>query len=169
MYTTVFKGLISNLLMNFSQSGTTVPKYLTSVRKEAVEFVCEMIETEDSVCIENVHILLQQLTTRVPEKADYRSYTCDSVLEILIPMSLLERMRFLKFLQRLSKNVKPSSRLLAVELSSHLLSNVDKLVTQKDSDIEGALTAPLLEILIKRSSDKVNSILFDFLTYRLVL
>jgi hypothetical protein len=105
-YTLVFKGLISNLLMNFSQSASNIPKYLNSVRKQAVEFICNMIEQEDSICIENVHILLQQLCTRVPEKAEYRSSTCDTVLEILIPFPLLERVRFIKFLQRLSKNVK---------------------------------------------------------------
>lgn len=72
-----------------------------------------IIEMKDEQLYEPIHAILQHVCTKVVDKADYRVHTSEAIQSILLSLPQSQRPRFLKFLQRFSKNSKVSFNLIS--------------------------------------------------------
>ena len=172
----VLKDLILNILMTYNNS-TNALKHMQVVRANSVSYVKfeiytsisywifrKLCELNDERITKWVHALMQNICTRVPEKADYRSNATKSIMSIYEDLEKQDRVRFLKFLHKYARNAKSSYRLFAVELSCCLLLHIDsidaRLASTDESSIESLQycgISPLIDILVTRCNDKVNN------------
>ena len=104
-----------------------------------------MLDLKHDQVFQALHALLQHLSTRVPDKAEQRGYVCDAVVAILETFPPTERARYVKFLERLSKNVKvrlviyqivdfllkPNLRVFAIDLACKILCTIDSFASSK--------------------------------------
>lgn len=122
----------------------------------------------------SLHALLQHLCAKVPEKADYRAYAGEALVHIFGLLPNKERPRFVTFLTKYSRNAKVSYRAFAVQLAQVFLEQelrerkegkgtyLDEVEMESKKGVPAAESnvgvLPLLDILVKRASDKVATV-----------
>ncbi|EFA77299.1 non-SMC condensin II complex [Heterostelium album PN500] len=150
----VLKELVSMLTLTTIQGSlpVTVPKQLYVDRDNSIAFINQLLESNPSTQ-ESILVLLQHICVRVPEKADYRSGTVESITQII--SSLPDTQRFIQFLITFSKNTKSNFRLFSVEVALCLLQKPELMLENIDN---GVFIPKLLSILVQRSSDKVSTV-----------
>eukprot|EP00026_Physarum_polycephalum_P000676 Phypoly_transcript_00677.p1 GENE.Phypoly_transcript_00677~~Phypoly_transcript_00677.p1 ORF type:complete len:1381 (+),score=215.83 Phypoly_transcript_00677:207-4145(+) len=166
-FSQILKELLPNMLHHYSgplRSGP-IPKHVLAVCADTVSFVTKVISSSSDKdnLIEPIHVFLQHICTRVADRAEYRAETSFGVCELLKGLPLGETTKFITFLSKLSKTAKSNQRHLAVEVSVKLLLNLHE--TKEISGQESQFTKPLVEILIRRSSDKIAVIRAKALGY----
>eukprot|EP01119_Soliformovum_irregulare_P025524 TRINITY_DN9493_c0_g1_i1.p1 TRINITY_DN9493_c0_g1~~TRINITY_DN9493_c0_g1_i1.p1 ORF type:complete len:1075 (-),score=286.46 TRINITY_DN9493_c0_g1_i1:69-3293(-) len=148
----ILKHLLPSILMSEGTSGATVPKHLLLVRQYALHFVKTLVAQEDQSFWDPIHAFLQHICTDVPEKAEFRTYGCRAVEEVYNCLPSSEHPRFVKFLERSSRNAKSAIRLFSIELSCLLLCSME------ESQSVEAGPKPFMHILVCRASDKVATV-----------
>jgi len=154
--TVLLKNLLPNISLSFVRvSGTTVPKECIVIRDRTLSFLDDLLgqaEHTAELVATSLQVMLQHLCMKVPERAEYRHSAQEVISHILSKLKSDSRLRFIRFIEKYSKNKKVAFRLFAVEISIHLiLDSLTKITSDENFSME---FRPLLSILMQRSSDR---------------
>ncbi|XP_064587947.1 condensin-2 complex subunit D3 [Zonotrichia leucophrys gambelii] len=121
----VFQRLLSVVLMVESSRGSRrealpITSAVTSARNQAVKFISSLVEELKEAVYPVLRILLQHICTKVPDKADYRTYAAQALVTLLDKLPCAEFAEFIAWLYKYSLN-KVSYRVFALDVALALL------------------------------------------------
>uniref|UniRef100_A0A8C5JEV7 Condensin-2 complex subunit D3 n=1 Tax=Junco hyemalis TaxID=40217 RepID=A0A8C5JEV7_JUNHY len=121
----VFQRLLSVVLMVESSGGSRfaalpITSAVTSARNQAVKFISSLVEELKEAVYPVLRILLQHICTKVPDKADYRTYAAQALVTLLDKLPCAEFAEFIAWLYKYSLN-KVSYRVFALDVALALL------------------------------------------------
>ncbi|NWV43117.1 CNDD3 protein, partial [Grantiella picta] len=120
----VFQQLINVILMVESR-GTRrevlpITSAVTSARNQAVKFISSLVDELKEAVFPVLRILLQHICTKVPDKADYRTYAAQALVTLLDKLPCAEFADFIAWLYKYSLT-KVSYRVFSVDVALALL------------------------------------------------
>uniref|UniRef100_A0A8C3C6Q6 Condensin-2 complex subunit D3 n=1 Tax=Cairina moschata TaxID=8855 RepID=A0A8C3C6Q6_CAIMO len=92
-----------------------------SARNQAIKFISCVAEELKEVAFPVLRILLQHICTKVPDKADYRTYAAQALVNLLNKLPCIEFADFIAWLYKYSHNSKISYRVFALDVALALL------------------------------------------------
>ncbi|XP_053819311.1 condensin-2 complex subunit D3 isoform X3 [Vidua chalybeata] len=121
----VFQRLLSVILMVESSGGSRlealpITSAVTSARNQAVKFISSLVDELKEAVYPVLRILLQHICTKVPDKADYRTYAAQALVTLLDKLPCAEFAEFLAWLYKYSLT-KVSYRVFALDVALALL------------------------------------------------
>ncbi|NXC02411.1 CNDD3 protein, partial [Orthonyx spaldingii] len=121
----VFQRLLSVILMVESSGGSRcealpITSAVTSARNQAVKFISSLVDELKEAVYPVLRILLQHICTKVPDKADYRTYAAQALVTLLDKLPCAEFAEFIAWLYKYSLN-KISYRVFALDVALALL------------------------------------------------
>ncbi|XP_058675057.1 condensin-2 complex subunit D3 isoform X2 [Ammospiza caudacuta] len=121
----VFQRLLSVILMVESTGGSRrealpITSAVTSARNQAVKFISSLVEELKEAVYPVLRILLQHICTKVPDKADYRTYAAQALATLLDKLPCAEFAEFIAWLYKYSLT-KVSYRVFALDVALALL------------------------------------------------
>ena len=119
--TLAMKHLMPHILMTSRGSSDLSLRSLGVIRDHSIIFVKYIMKQLGKVTYDGIYILVQHLCLNVPDKADFRQKTSQSVVEILRMFPIQIYSRFIKWLYKFSHNEKAGHRLFSLELISKML------------------------------------------------
>ncbi|XP_076054806.1 condensin-2 complex subunit D3-L-like isoform X2 [Oratosquilla oratoria] len=154
--TLVMKHIIVNILMVGRGSSQMSWRSLGVIREHSLIFVKYLLTQLKEVTYDSVYILVQHLCVRVPDKADFRSKTSQSVVEILkfLPIKLYTRL--VKWLFRFSHNEKAGHRLFVLEVISKMLCE-----EERNNEGEGSIHVPPTPLVDQSSGMSFDNVTID--------
>ncbi|XP_053384703.1 condensin-2 complex subunit D3-like [Mercenaria mercenaria] len=155
------KYLLSNLLMLIGdKSVQTVTKQLQVTRDHAISFICILMKQCGERGLASVRTLLQQMCTKVTDRAEYRAKVAQAVVTIAKEMPNESYSKLIQWFYKLSKHSQINNRGFALEIVSALLATPERIVTDEiPADLRPYTThRSLLGILLDRCSDKAPTV-----------
>ncbi|RLV98116.1 hypothetical protein DV515_00011072, partial [Chloebia gouldiae] len=121
----VFQRLLSVILMVESSGGCRrealpITSAVTSARNQAVKFISSLVDELKEAVYPVLRILLQHICTKVPDKADYRTYAAQALVTLLDKLPCAEFAEFIAWLYKYSLT-KVSCRVFALDVALALL------------------------------------------------
>ncbi|XP_059723175.1 condensin-2 complex subunit D3 isoform X2 [Haemorhous mexicanus] len=121
----VFQRLLSVILMVESSRGSRreplpITSAVTSARSQAVKFISSLVDELKEAVYPVLRILLQHICTKVPDKADYRTYAAQALVALLDKLPCAEFAEFIAWLYKYSLS-KVSYRVFALDVALALL------------------------------------------------
>ncbi|NXE97034.1 CNDD3 protein, partial [Menura novaehollandiae] len=121
----VFQRILSVILMVESRGGSRcealpVTSAVTSARNQAVKFISSLVDELKEAAFPVLRILLQHICTKVPDKADYRTYAAQALVTLLDKLPCAEFAEFIAWLYKYSLT-KVSYRVFALDVAIALL------------------------------------------------
>uniref|UniRef100_A0A8C9N8X1 Condensin-2 complex subunit D3 n=1 Tax=Serinus canaria TaxID=9135 RepID=A0A8C9N8X1_SERCA len=121
----VFQRLLSVILMVESSRGSRreplpITSAVTSARSQAVKFISSLVDELKEAVYPVLRILLQHICTKVPDKADYRTYAAQALVALLDKLPCAEFAEFIAWLYKYSLT-KVSYRVFALDVALALL------------------------------------------------
>ncbi|NWX24173.1 CNDD3 protein, partial [Aegotheles bennettii] len=92
-----------------------------SARNRAIKFISSVVDELKEVVFPVLRILLQHLCTKVPDKADYRTYAAQALVNLLNKLPCKEFADFIAWLYKYSRNSKTAYRVFALDVALALL------------------------------------------------
>uniref|UniRef100_A0A8C3C597 Condensin-2 complex subunit D3 n=1 Tax=Cairina moschata TaxID=8855 RepID=A0A8C3C597_CAIMO len=122
----VFQRILSVILMVEGGVGSRRPvlaitSAVISARNQAIKFISCVAEELKEVAFPVLRILLQHICTKVPDKADYRTYAAQALVNLLNKLPCIEFADFIAWLYKYSHNSKISYRVFALDVALALL------------------------------------------------
>ncbi|XP_047737385.1 condensin-2 complex subunit D3 [Hyalella azteca] len=119
--TLVLKHILPNILMVSRGTSDLSVRSLGVIRDHSVIFVRYLLTQIKEPSYEGVYILVQHLCLRVPDKADFRQKTSQSVVEILQNLPIKLYTKLMQWFFKFSHNEKAGHRLFTLEIISRML------------------------------------------------
>ncbi|XP_039577670.1 condensin-2 complex subunit D3 isoform X3 [Passer montanus] len=121
----VFQRLLGVVLMVQSSGGSRrealpITSAVTSARNQAVRFISSLVDELKEAVYPVLRILLQHICTKVPDKADYRTYAAQALVTLLDKLPSAEFAEFIAWLYKYSLS-KVSYRVFALDVALALL------------------------------------------------
>ncbi|KAM4885566.1 condensin-2 complex subunit D3 [Sylvia borin] len=121
----VFQHLLSVVLMVESRGGSRcgalpITSAVTSARNQAVKFISSLVDELKEAIYPVLRILLQHICTKVPDKAEYRTYAAQALVTLLDKLPCAEFAEFIAWLYKYSLT-KVSYRVFALDVALALL------------------------------------------------
>ncbi|XP_066059756.1 condensin-2 complex subunit D3 isoform X3 [Chamaea fasciata] len=121
----VFQRLLHVVLMVESRGGSRceplpITSAVTSARSQAVKFISSLVDELKEAVYPVLRILLQHICTKVPDKADYRTYAAQALVTLLDKLPCAEFAEFIAWLYKYSLT-KVSHRVFALDVALALL------------------------------------------------
>ncbi|NXR31438.1 CNDD3 protein, partial [Zosterops hypoxanthus] len=121
----VFQRLLSVVLMVEGRGGSRcealpITSAVTSARNQAVKFISSLVDELKEAVYPVLRILLQHICTKVPDKADYRTYAAQALVTLLDKLPCAEFAEFIAWLYKYSLT-KVSYRVFALDVALALL------------------------------------------------
>ncbi|RMB92052.1 hypothetical protein DUI87_31581 [Hirundo rustica rustica] len=121
----VFQRLLSVVLMVESRGGSRcevlpITSAVTSARNQAVKFISSLVDELKEAVYPVLRILLQHICTKVPDKADYRTYAAQALVTLLDKLPCAEFAEFIAWLYKYSLT-KVCYRVFALDVALALL------------------------------------------------
>ncbi|KAK7068040.1 hypothetical protein SK128_002160, partial [Halocaridina rubra] len=138
----IMKHILCNILMISRGSSDLSSRALSVVRDHSQIFVKYILTQIKEDAYEGVYILIQHLCFCVPDKADYRQKTAQSVVEILRYLPIQLYTRLMKWFFKFSHNEKAGHRLFMLEVISKMLDEKERV---GEGEIETLVTATPME------------------------
>ncbi|XP_077978206.1 condensin-2 complex subunit D3-L-like [Glandiceps talaboti] len=157
----VFVRLQPSIMMLMGENGavaaTTIPRHIQTIKDNAVAFVIHMIESKGEVAWRPAHILLQKVSWKVPDKAEYRKKVSTAISAILEKFPVSGYARFIEWLVKFSKQIKTGHRMCSLEITEALLQMPTRQPDENTSpEVTVCLSHQFLlqNIIISRCSDR---------------
>uniref|UniRef100_A0A8C3QGX2 Condensin-2 complex subunit D3 n=1 Tax=Cyanoderma ruficeps TaxID=181631 RepID=A0A8C3QGX2_9PASS len=120
----VFQRLLNVVLMVESRGGSRcealpITSAVTSARSQAVKFISSLVDELKEAVYPVLRILLQHICTKVPDKADYRTYAAQALVTLLDKLPCAEFAEFIAWLYKYSLTKK--TPLFALDVALALL------------------------------------------------
>ncbi|KAM6238226.1 condensin-2 complex subunit D3 [Porphyrio hochstetteri] len=127
----VFQRLLNVILLleNSLSSRCAVPAITSAVistRNQAIKFISSVVDELKEVAFPVLRILLQHICTKVPDKADYRTYAAQALVTLLNKLPCTEFADFIAWLYKFSRNAKVAYRVFALDVALALLDVPEK-------------------------------------------
>ncbi|NWZ37222.1 CNDD3 protein, partial [Brachypodius atriceps] len=121
----VFQRFLNVILMVESRAGSRcealpITSAVTSTRNQAVKFISSLVDELKEAVYPVLRILLQHICTKVPDKADYRTYAAQALVTLLDKLPCAEFAEFIAWLYKYSLT-KISYRVFALDVALALL------------------------------------------------
>ncbi|NWV03183.1 CNDD3 protein, partial [Ptilonorhynchus violaceus] len=121
----VFQRILNVILMVESAGGSRraelpITSAVTSARSQAVKFISSLVDELKEAVYPVLRILLQHICTKVPDKAEYRTYAAQALVTLLDKLPCTEFAEFIAWLYKYSLN-KVSYRVFALDVALALL------------------------------------------------
>ncbi|NWI52053.1 CNDD3 protein, partial [Calyptomena viridis] len=121
----VFHRLLSVILMVESGGGSRrevlpITSAVTSARNQAIKFISFLVDELKEDVFPVLRILLQHICTKVPDKAEYRTYAAKALVTLLNKLPCVQFAEFISWLYKYSLN-KISYRVFALDVALALL------------------------------------------------
>ncbi|KFQ52528.1 Condensin-2 complex subunit D3, partial [Nestor notabilis] len=122
----VFQQLLSVILMLEGGAGSrcavlAITSAVISARNQAIKFISSVVDELKEVVFPVLRILLQHICTKVPDKADYRTYAAQALVTLLNKFPSVEFADFIAWLYKYSHNTKVAYRVFALDVALALL------------------------------------------------
>ncbi|XP_015739388.1 condensin-2 complex subunit D3 isoform X2 [Coturnix japonica] len=122
----VFHRILNVILMVQGGAGSrhtvlAITSAVISARNQAVKFISSVVEELKEVAFPVLRILLQHICTKVPDKADYRTYAAQALVTLLNKLPCTELADFIAWLYKYSLHTKISYRVFALDVALALL------------------------------------------------
>ncbi|XP_064424706.1 condensin-2 complex subunit D3 [Latimeria chalumnae] len=120
------------LMMEGGERSNLVPHTITqqvlNAREQAVEFVSYVVDEQKETALPVLHILLQHICVKVPDKLEYRTHAAQALVKLLTKLPCVEYVAFIDWLYRYSWNSKISYRTFALDVAIALLDLPERAV-----------------------------------------
>ncbi|XP_077105659.1 condensin-2 complex subunit D3 [Ranitomeya variabilis] len=122
----LFQRLLSVILMVKGGEGShptllSVTAPVTSARDQAVRFVSFLVDELKEASFPVLHILLQHVCVKFPDKSEYRTSAANALVKLLEKLPDPEYASFIDWLYKYSRNAKISYRVFALDVAIALL------------------------------------------------
>ncbi|XP_068772979.1 condensin-2 complex subunit D3 isoform X2 [Struthio camelus] len=122
----VFQRILNVILMLEGGGGSrctvlAITSPVISARNQAIKFISSVVEELKEVAFPVLRILLQHICTKVPDKADYRTYAAQALVNLLNKLPCIEFADFIAWLYKYSHNARISYRVFALDVVLALL------------------------------------------------
>ncbi|XP_075579292.1 condensin-2 complex subunit D3 [Pelecanus crispus] len=122
----VFQRILNVILMLESGAGSRCPvlaitSAVISARNQAIKFISSVVDELKEVVFPVLRILLQHICTKVPDKADYRTYAAEALVNLLNKLPCIEFADFIAWLYKYSHHAKVAYRVFALDVALALL------------------------------------------------
>ncbi|NXJ89999.1 CNDD3 protein, partial [Corythaixoides concolor] len=122
----VFQRILNVILMLESGAGSkravlAITSAVISARNQAIKFISSVVDELKEVVFPVLRILLQHICTKVPDKADYRMYAAQALVNLLNKLPSIEFADFIAWLYKYSRNTKIAYRVFALDVALALL------------------------------------------------
>ncbi|NXJ10790.1 CNDD3 protein, partial [Odontophorus gujanensis] len=122
----VFQRILSVILMVQGGAGSrhaalAITSAVISARNQAVKFISSIVEELKEAAFPVLRVLLQHICTKVPDKADYRTYAAQALVNLLNKLPCMEFADFIAWLYKYSLHTKISYRVFALDVALALL------------------------------------------------
>ncbi|NXN39636.1 CNDD3 protein, partial [Rhinoptilus africanus] len=122
----VFQRILNVILMLESGGGSrrtvlAITSAVISARNQAIKFISSVVDELKEVVYPVLRILLQHICTKVPDKADYRTYAAQALVNLLNKLPSTEFADFIAWLYKYSRNTKTAYRVFALDVVLALL------------------------------------------------
>ncbi|NXK07359.1 CNDD3 protein, partial [Herpetotheres cachinnans] len=122
----VFQRILNVILMLESGVGSrhavlAITSAVISARNQAIKFISSVVDELKEVVFPVLRILLQHICTKVPDKADYRTYAAQALVNLLNKLPCAEFADFIAWLYKYSHNTKIAYRMFALDVVLALL------------------------------------------------
>ncbi|XP_053547485.1 condensin-2 complex subunit D3 [Bombina bombina] len=163
----LFQRLLNVILMTKGGEGSAAAALLvinapvTSARNQAIRFVSFLVDELKDVAFPVLHILLQHICVKFPDKSDYRLSAAQALVKLLDKLPNAEYATFIDWLHRYSKNTKISYRVFALDVAVSLLEMPERepdesLPPEKSKFLQHKF---LLQVMVfSRCSDKAPTV-----------
>ncbi|NWR57021.1 CNDD3 protein, partial [Bucorvus abyssinicus] len=122
----VFQRILNVILMLESGGGSrravlAITSAVISARNQAIKFISSVVDELKEVVFPVLRILLQHICTKVPDKADYRTYAAQALVTLLNKLPCVEFADFIAWLYKYSRHSKTAYRVFALDVALALL------------------------------------------------
>ncbi|XP_061869891.1 condensin-2 complex subunit D3 [Colius striatus] len=122
----IFQRILNVILMLESGGGSrcavlAITSATISARNQAIKFISSVVDEQKEVVFPVLRILLQHICTKVPDKADYRTYAAQALVTLLNKLPCIEFADFMAWLYKYSHNTKIAYRVFALDVALALL------------------------------------------------
>ncbi|KAM6190963.1 condensin-2 complex subunit D3 [Sarcoramphus papa] len=122
----VFQRILNVILMLESGAGSrravlAITSAVISARNQATKFISSVVDELKEVVFPVLRVLLQHICTKVPDKADYRTYAAQALVNLLNKLPCIEFADFIAWLYKYSRNTKIAYRVFALDVALALL------------------------------------------------
>lgn len=124
----IMKHILHNILMTARGTSDLSPRSLGIIRDHSQIFVKYLLTQVREDAHEGVYILIQHLCIRVPDRAEFRQKTAQSVVEILRYLPVKVYIRLMKWFFKFAHNEKAGHRLFMLEVISKMLGEEERQV-----------------------------------------
>uniref|UniRef100_A0A663LVV0 Condensin-2 complex subunit D3 n=1 Tax=Athene cunicularia TaxID=194338 RepID=A0A663LVV0_ATHCN len=130
----VFQRILNVILMLENAAGSrrtvlAITSAVISARNQAIKFISSLVDELKEVVFPVLRILLQHICAKVPDKADYRTYAAQALVNLLDKIPCTEFADFIAWLYKYSHNSKIAYRVFALDVALALLN-----VPERNSD-----------------------------------
>uniref|UniRef100_A0A8C3PNK9 Condensin-2 complex subunit D3 n=1 Tax=Calidris pygmaea TaxID=425635 RepID=A0A8C3PNK9_9CHAR len=122
----VFQRILNVILMLESGAGSrsavlAITSAVIGARNQAIKFISSVVDELKEVVFPVLRILLQHICMKVPDKADYRTYAAQALVNLLNKLPSAEFADFIAWLYKYSRNTKTAYRVFALDVALALL------------------------------------------------
>ncbi|XP_064327032.1 condensin-2 complex subunit D3 [Phalacrocorax carbo] len=122
----VFQRILNVILMLEGGTGSrcsvlAITSAVMNARNQAIKFIGSVVDELKEVAFPILRILLQHICTKVPDKADYRTYAAQALVNLLNKLPCIEFADFIAWLYKYSCNTKVAYRVFALDVALALL------------------------------------------------
>ncbi|NXI45084.1 CNDD3 protein, partial [Galbula dea] len=122
----VFQRILSVILMLEGGVGSrpavlAITSAVITARNQAIKFISSVVDELKEVGFPVLRILLQHICTKVPDKAEYRTYAAQALVTLLNQLPSAEFADFIAWLYKYSCNTKIAYRVFALDVALALL------------------------------------------------
>ncbi|KAM9269472.1 condensin-2 complex subunit D3 [Morus bassanus] len=122
----VFQRILNVILMleggvGSRRSVLAITSAVISARNQAIKFISSIVDELKEVVFPVLRILLQHICTKVPDKAEYRTYAARALVNLLNKLPCIEFADFIAWLYKYSHNPKVAYRVFALDVALALL------------------------------------------------
>ncbi|NXN15069.1 CNDD3 protein, partial [Indicator maculatus] len=122
----VFQRILNVVLMLESGVGSgcralAITSAVISARNQAIKFISSVVDELKEAVFPVLRIFLQYICTKVPDKADYRTYAAQALVTLLNQLPSAEFADFISWLYKYSRHTKIAYRVFALDVVLALL------------------------------------------------
>ncbi|KAM7137906.1 condensin-2 complex subunit D3 isoform 1-T1 [Macrochelys suwanniensis] len=162
----IFHRLLNVILMLEGEEGSkhtalSVTSLVIDARNQGIKFISSIVDELKEVAFPVLRILLQHICAKVPDKADYRTYAAQALMQLLNKLPCAEYADFIAWLYRYSHNTKIPYRVFALDVALALLDLPErKLNSSLSVDHQKLLKHKFLvqDMVFGRCSDKAPTV-----------
>ncbi|NXH16920.1 CNDD3 protein, partial [Bucco capensis] len=129
----VFQRILNVILMLESGVGSrcaalAITSAVISARNQAIKFISSVVDELEEVVFPVLRILLQHICTKVPDKAEYRTYAAQALVTLLNKLPSAKFADFIAWLYKYSRNTKIAYRVFALDVALALLEVPERIL-----------------------------------------